>query len=278
MQTPALSTSNAIRQRVRWACRHEVLSPKLGNVFPGYEFPDLTVRHFLDAAEITADALTQSAYASLGDRVLRAIRHTRESCGTNVNLGIVLLLAPLVMAAERGGPLRAGVRDVLAPLTAKDTADVYAAIALAQPGGMGDVDEMDIADTPPISLVSAMRSAAQRDRIAMQYAHDFSDLFDTVLPVLRHSFTLHTDAGTPAESQIARSVTLAQWRLLCDQPDSLIARVHGESVAHDVCRRCAELSLQWLPAPTSQRDWIALDAWMRSGQQGKKMNPGTTAD
>ena len=42
----------------------------------------------------------------------------------------------------------------------------YAAIRIANPGGMGKVDEQDLTTEPNITLLQAMRLAEQRDRIA----------------------------------------------------------------------------------------------------------------
>ena len=60
-----------------------------------------------------------------------AVRSTREATGTNVNLGIALLAAPIAAA---GGDL-AAVPEVLASLTPRDARAVYQAIGLASAGG-----------------------------------------------------------------------------------------------------------------------------------------------
>ena len=98
----------------------------------------------------------------------------------NTNLGIVLLCAPLAAAAEtpRRSASRAW-RDVLAGLDREDAAQVFRAIALANPGGLGDAARHDVREPADIELMEAMREAAPRDRIAYQYASNFDDIFVT---------------------------------------------------------------------------------------------------
>ncbi len=60
------------------------------------------------------------------------MRATRQAVGTNTNLGIVLLCAPLIRAAEMaGGDLRENLGKVLDGLDVEDTAAVFEAIVLA---------------------------------------------------------------------------------------------------------------------------------------------------
>ena len=98
---------------------------------------------------------------------------------------------------------------------------VYRAIRLAQPGGLGEVSDQDIACEPTITLRAAMALAADRDLVARQYANGFREVLDEALPVLRES--LH--AGQSLESAIVATYL----NLLARHPDSLIARKYGHS-------------------------------------------------
>ena len=104
--------------------------------------------------------------------MLGAIEATRRVVSTNTNLGIVLLLAPLAAVADCVD-LAEGVEAVLAATTVDDARHVYHAIRLAQPGGLGEVSDQDIAREPTISLRDVMGLAADRDLIARQYANGF---------------------------------------------------------------------------------------------------------
>ncbi len=55
----------------------------------------------------------------------------------------------------------------------EDAREVYAAIRLAAPGGLGRAVEQDVADEPTVTLLEVMRLAADRDDIAREYATGF---------------------------------------------------------------------------------------------------------
>jgi triphosphoribosyl-dephospho-CoA synthase len=104
---------------------------------------------------------------------------------------MLLLNAPLA-AVPANEPLAAGIVKVLSEFTSDDARDVFAAIRLTQPGGLGRVDEADVnsADAPSISLRAAMQLAADRDLVARQYVDDFAEVFATADRIAAHSATL----------------------------------------------------------------------------------------
>lgn len=286
-QSEAASALEQLRRQVsghadaiRLACVWEATAAKVGNVHPTAAFADCNYADFCRAAEKVAPLLagssrvrsatqvTQAVHAvsGLGERVLAAIRATREVTGANVNLGIVLLIAPLAMAGDRSD-----VRRVLAELTAEDGANVYRAIALAGAGGLDSdaVDrQWDVATAEPeaIDLIAAMRLARERDRIARQYADDFEDFFETVVPVVEEELI--------ATSEIGEAIVRAQLRLLATEADSLILRKCGAELANEVCRRAVACLAAQPENVRSQRE--AFDRWLRD--DGNRRNPGTTAD
>src|SRR5207244_8925249 len=99
------------------------------------------------------------------------------------NLGIILLLAPLA-AVPRQENLRAGVERVLTALSVADSRHVFEAIRLANPAGLGQVEEQDIHAEPTLPLRDVMGLAAERDMIARQYVNGFAEVFDEGLPEL----------------------------------------------------------------------------------------------
>ena len=121
----------------------------------------------------------------LGARVLGAVRATRAAVGQNTNLGILLLAAPLIMAAEAGDCSGAGMGAVLDAATTRDTADVFAAITLASPAGLGEAPDHDVRGPATAPLWLVMQRAAERDRIAAQYASGFDAVFQLGLPAYR---------------------------------------------------------------------------------------------
>ncbi len=178
----------AIAEAFRAACREEIEAPKPGNVHVFAGGHNMEAAHFLASAEASAGPLAAPG-TSVGARVLGAVAASFDAVGMNTNLGIVLLCAPLAAAAERGGPLRPALAQVLADLDRNDADQVFRAIALANPGGLGTAAHHDVRHPADTSLLEAMREAAAGDRIAYQYASDFDDIFVTGLFALAEAQT-----------------------------------------------------------------------------------------
>jgi triphosphoribosyl-dephospho-CoA synthase len=204
----------------------------------------------------------------LGKTILDAVRATREAVGTNANLGTILLLAPLA-AVPRERTMAEGVAAVLARLDAEDSRMAYEAIRLANPSGMGQVAEADLAGAAPADLVAAMQLAADRDLVAKQYTTGFHAILHEVVPAIKSGL----DRGWGTSGAIVH----AQLSIISRFPDSLIARKCGTETA----QRAADHAAEVLRAGTPNDDefWQAaadLDFWLRS--DGHRRNPGTTAD
>ncbi|MGI9178410.1 MAG: triphosphoribosyl-dephospho-CoA synthase, partial [Pirellulales bacterium] len=243
----------------------EATAPKPGNVHPAAAFADLTYDDLVAAAIAIGPAIERAAGRPLGLSIRTAVEAARAATGTNTNLGIVLLIAPLTAVAD-GTPLTAAaVDDILARLGPTDAADIYRAIALARPGGMGTVDRWDVAGPPPGDIRAAMALAADRDQIARLWATGYEPLFAGPVADLAASL----EAGTPLLDAIVRCHVLQ----LARSPDSLIARRHGAETAADVSARAAGL------LATRDADWpAAFAAFERHLRAPRRLNPGTTAD
>ncbi len=258
----------SIGQCATLACLLEVCTPKPGNVHRAADFHDLTLNDFLVSAACIGPVMDRAERRGVGRTVLDAIRATRLHTGRNTNLGTVLLLAPLA-AVPRSASLRAGIHSVLEALDAGDARLVYEAIRLAQPGGMGRVERMDIQDAPPVELREAMRAAADRDLVARQYTDDFTLVLGTVVPWLVE--------GREAGWSLTDSIIHTHVRLLNEYPDSLIARKCGPAVAGESAARAGRVLDAGRPGDADYDVALSdLDFWMRS--DGNRRNPGTTAD
>lgn len=249
---------------IRWACVLEATAPKAGNVHPGRPFDDLTYRDFVTAAEITAGCLTDDSQPIAG-RMLRAVQQTRGAAGTNVNLGIVLLLGPLVAAERWCGqmPWQSAIQRALEEFTPADGQIIFQAIAAAAPGGLGTAPANDVRSTRhPVDIVAAMSQAADHDRIARQYATGFADLRENLMPLVENSIR---EAG-----DLLLGIARAHLAVLASAPDSLIVRKHGWAVGEQVCHRARSLD------PDDPLAVDQFDRWLRGGSP--RLNPGTTAD
>jgi len=251
------------------ACLAELDAPKPGNVHrfaPGHR---MEVEDFVLSAEASAAPIATKG-ARVGIRVRAAVEATLKAAGQNTNLGIILLSAPLAAAAEApDAALRAALASVLDGLDRADAADVFAAIAAANPGGLGRAPRHDVNAPALVTLLEAMKEAADRDRIARQYVTAYDDIFSLGLPALSAA------RGRKGE---ARSSTLAVYlTFLAAIPDTHIARKFDAGVAEGVRREAAE----WSDAFAAARDpedlaegLLAWDASLKS----RGINPGTSAD
>lgn len=260
--------SLSIGQCASLACLLEATAPKPGNVHRGADFADVTFAHFATSAVLLGPPLERAAQgAPLGACILQAVEAIAAHVASNTYLGTLLLLAPLAAAAGRGN-VREQIGGVLASLSADDAECVYAAIRRAQPGGLGRVDEHDVNDSSPTSLLTAMAAAAERDLVARQFVTEFATVLDEAVPALL------------AELEQGRTLIDAIVRLhlsvMAKHPDSLIARKCGRAVA--------EQASAWAQAvlATSGEEAVYygaladFDFWLRS--DGNRRNPGTTAD
>lgn len=264
------------------SCRDEVEALKPGNVHVHADGHGMTVDHFLRSAAAAAPPLCACG-ASVGARVLGAVRASFSTVGLNTNLGIVLLCAPLAAAAERAAmqhesladrasaarALRAALAHTLAALDVADAQAAFEAIRLASPGGLGAASRHDVREPAAATLREAMDEAAARDMIARQYAHDFEDVFAVGLRALEGARAAGVRA--PWLASVVHMTFLARF------DDSHVARKFG-SVRAAALREEAAALLEALKTCARPADFtgelMAFDARLK----GCGLNPGTTAD
>jgi triphosphoribosyl-dephospho-CoA synthase len=257
-------TPLTIGQLAQTACVWEVMARKAGNVCPGREFPDLTVDDFLKSAGAIAPVLDEAPHHPLGVTILRCIEETRKVVNTNTNLGIVLLLAPLA-SVPLDQPLEQGIAQLLARTTVEDARNVYAAIRLAKPGGLGEVKEQDVHHEPTLPLREVMALAKDRDLIARQYVTDFKAIKNVTSKLAR----LVTQYGN-----LERAIVEIQLDLLGRVGDDLIRRKLGEKEC-GYKNRALQVASN-MNTPHGPQDFNRFDAFLRADNHQR--NPGTTAD
>lgn len=268
-----MSRGERIADAFRSACRAELDAPKPGNVHVFADGHGMTAEEFVASANAAAAPLTATG-ARVGRRIFDAIEATHQAIGTNTNLGIILLCAPLAAAAEVTHmqthlDLRAALLGVLDDLDTADADLAFRAIARASPAGLGRVAENDVNQPARVTLRAAMADAADRDRIARQYVTAFADIFDVGLARLE---------GAAVRGWSETWTTCAIYlRFLTAFPDSHIVRKYGTAVAEDVQKSaaCYEAMLQspWAPARLTE-ELLAWDGALKA----RNINPGTSAD
>ena len=252
-------TAQAIECAFLRACRAELRALKPGNVHRWADGHRMTVDDFERSAVAAAPAVARPG-RGVGERILAAVLATQAAARQNTNLGILMLAGPLAVAAERRQP----VARVLQDLGPDDAAAVFLAIRRAGPGGLGRSAAHDVAGPAPDSLLDAMRTAAERDRIAWNYVNAFEDVI---------GFGARRTIGVDGPW----GVTALYLGFLARTPDTHVRRRHGHAVAATVRERAVTLERRLAasgPDDALEADLLAWDAELKAAG----INPGTSAD
>ena len=292
-----------LSQAVYAACMAELEAPKPGNVHKFSPGHDMDWQQFEASAKAIAPILVRLDIP-FGQRVLQAVQATQAVAGCNTNLGIILLLCPLVAACMKqavtlssprragasaplaaacvkqavtlssprraGASLRKRLSSILNGFTADDAQAVFQAIALASPGGLGERSDHDVRQPATISLIQAMTIAAPTDSIAAQYVSNFADIFGTGVRRIRWA------KRRWPEYEWAPALA-AYLGFLSTIPDSHIARKYGSAVSAQILDRGKSLdkALKHVGNLSSLLPvLLAADEDFKSN----KINPGTCAD
>ena len=263
-------TPDRVSQLFLDACLAELAALKPGNVHRFASGHGMSVADFEKSAGAAAPGIGGGGL-TVGARIEQAVEATKEAAGQNTNLGIILLAAPLAQAALTPAPddLRRRVGAVLDQLTVEDASAAYRAIRLAQPGGLGEAPEHDVAAEPQVTLLEAMRAAETKDRIAWNYTNGFVDIFDLGLKWLA--------GGQERWGSVPWVTTYVYLGFLAHIPDTLIERKFGSAAASQVRdeARPIEASLSQCAAPVDMAGPLhAFDASLKE----RGLNPGTSAD
>ena len=188
--------------------------PKPGNVHRTRDHPDTRFEHFLAGGVAMGEAMRSLAAqgykaeqetilwrdVGLGGYILRAVQDTLAwQKGGNVNLGIILLSAPISTAAGALNAddklditkLRDRTRHVIKTTTPADAVAVYKAIGMAMsPETLGRSDELDVLDeaseatirNESYNLYDVFSMGAERDIICREYVTGYSVTFDSGYP------------------------------------------------------------------------------------------------
>jgi triphosphoribosyl-dephospho-CoA synthase len=291
------STRERVRAAFLSACAWDVAARKPGNVSQASAGHRMQAQMFLDSAAASVDALTAPG-AGVGARVEAAVAATWARVGCNTNLGILLLCAPIALAAEHlagEGATASTARwagalaGVMHRLDADDAAAVFRAIARARPGGLGRAPEQDVHAPPSLGLREAMGLAAGRDRIALQYRDAGVELFSVGLAALaglpghvgqalrqppQQAADAAADAAAEAAAEAAVQALYLAW--LASAPDSHIVRKHGLALAQTVMQQARPWRERVATGllPSQQPEWTAWDDRLKA----QAINPGTSAD
>ena len=227
------------------------------------------------AAKAIGEKMDHCIGQSVGQNVLHSVQAMMDAVGTNTSLGTILLMAPLAVATHRSSEKNNGtvslpdfLNETLSTLSQDDSRDIYEAIRIAKPGGLGDSESMDIRESAPGNILDAMRIASVWDDIALQYVSDFTFVFE-----ISRRIEIKQSIGL-AKLEAIRCV---QMEVLSERIDSLIARKQGLSFAKQVQTLAGKVILSGpYGSDEYEASWQGFDTVLRDAEH--RGNPGTIAD
>jgi len=275
--------------------------PKPGNVHRTRDLPDTRYEHFLAAGVAIGKSMGRLAVRGyeaegglrrwseigLGGLILEAVTDSLAwQGGGNVNLGVVLLFAPMAAAAGSilmrrktvdVSDLRGKLELVTRSTTPEDAALVYEAIRAAMtPRVLGEVNELDVYDPESTSelvergltLIDVFGLCSRRDHICREWTTGFSVTFEEGYPYLKAALG-SVDGNT--------AIVDTFLHILSGNPDTLIARKSGKALAEEVSGRAGRILEEGGSGSEVGGEMIrSLDDEL--AEAGGALNPGTTAD
>ena len=279
----------------------EVSAFKPGNVTPTASFKDTRIEQFLASAvavrsrfEIAAligIAVSERKLNVSNVRVGQIIRECIDDInawqkGGNTLLGTIILFVPIAVAAGMTScgenlefdfsKLRKNLRLVVESTTAEDSANLYKAIDLAKPSGLGGAPDFDVTDPgskkrlldDDIPLIEVFKISAGYDDICSEWVNNYTITFDLAFPYLTKQLE-RNDLGV--------AVVQTFLKIMSKHPDSFIARKANVKRAREISLEAKKiLDLGGLETPEGKKRIFKLDRVLRAS--GNRLNPGTTAD
>lgn len=279
----------------------EVSAEKPGNVNLVVGFEGTRHEHFL-ASAVAATPFFELA-AERGIAVFQGkicpsdigLGYIIKDCIANINswqsggntlLGTILLLSPIAAAAgmtqtKRGcgfeiQKIRQNLKLVVESTTPEDAINVYEAIKIAKPSGLGSAPELDVNDPSSmsriieenISLFQIFKIASAYDKICFEWVNNYPLTFDFAYPWLIEQLK---------KGDLHKAVIHTFLKVLADYPDTFIARKVGNEKAREVSYQAKEiLKLGGLETLEGMEKLHEFDLGLR--KSGNLLNPGTTAD
>jgi len=298
----ACDKAGYISKCLELAILFEVSADKPGNVNLTVGFEGTRYEHFLASAvaatpsfELAAErgiAVSQGEVQISDVKLGRIIRDCVADInawqhGGNTLLGTVILLSPIAVAAGMTPnkeeqvfeipKLRENVKLVVESTTPEDAVDVYEAIKIANPSGLGKAPELDINDPNSvnrileenISLYQVFKIASKYDNVCSEWINNYPITFDIAYPYLMEQIRETKDLNV--------AIIHTFLKILAEYPDTFIARKVGIGKTREVSSRAKEiLKLGGLETSNGREKLKEFDLELR--KSSNLLNPGTTAD
>jgi triphosphoribosyl-dephospho-CoA synthase len=301
MQKRSYNKAGHISKCLELAVLFEISSDKPGNVNLTTGFEGTHYEHFLASAVATAPwfelaaergiAVSEKEISVSHVMVGQIIRDCvwDVNCwqhGGNTLLGTVILLSPIAIAAGMTSvvkenfeiqQLRENLKCITESTLPEDAVNVYEAIKIAKPSGLGKAPELDLNDSDSvnrivkenITLYQVFKVASVYDRVCSEWVSNYPVTFEVAYPYLIRQFSKDMDLN--------KAIVHTFLKVLAEYPDTFIARKIGIEKAKEVSVKASEiLELGGLETSLGRKSLHKFDLQLR--KSSNDLNPGTTAD
>lgn len=224
--------------------------PKPGNVHRTRNFSDMVFEDFLLSGIAIGKTMEKAAERGfkyrhrsenwhkigLGELILEAVTETDHWVANNTNLGIVMLLAPISVAAgmfDDVNSFREIIDQIMRSTTPEDAVNLYRAINIAAAGGMGQQDDLDVSAESSlqklrdenVNMFSVLEMSSSWDKLSYELTHKMPVTFEIGYPTFKK---------LKSEYETNQATVQTFLTILSQVPDTLISRKFGEHKAEEV--------------------------------------------
>jgi triphosphoribosyl-dephospho-CoA synthase len=300
MDTHPPKHANHISTCLELAVLLEASAHKPGNVSVVTNFESIRYEHFLASAVAARPSLEYAAEqgvavsqgrisltdVSIGQIIKNCVADINAwQHGGNTLLGTVILLSPIAVAAGmilvdedlEISRLRENVKLVVESTTPEDAVNVYEAIKIAKPSGLGTAPKLDVNDpaskdrilSEKTSLYQVFRIAEKYDTICSEWVHNYPVTFDLAYPTLTRQIRNGDDLDV--------AIIHAFLKVLSECPDTFIARKTSFEKSREISLKAKQiLELGGFETSSGRKSLSRFDQQLR--KSSNLLNPGTTAD
>jgi triphosphoribosyl-dephospho-CoA synthase len=278
----------------------EASAHKPGNVSVVTDFDHTRYEHFLTSAVAARPSFERAARQGIavseGKIVVSNVGVGRliMECasdidtwehGGNTLLGTIILLVPIAASAGMTladnlfevKELRKSLSLVIESTTPEDAVNVYNAIGIARPSGLGSAPRLDVNDPESVTRIL-------RERTSLYQIFKIAEKYDTICSEWTNNYPVTFDLAYPCLTELlgkANDLNLAIiqtfLKVLAECPDTFIARKTSLERAQQVSVEAKRiLSLGGLQTSRGKEGLRSFDQQLRKSDS--LLNPGTTAD
>ncbi len=265
--------------------------PKPGNVHRTQNFTDMVFEDFLISGIVIGDVMKKAANKGvkykdesdslykieLGELIKEAVLETNKWIANNTNLGIIMLLTPLSAAAGMSDnflELRNNIDNIMRATTPMDAINLYDSINIANAGGMGERDELDVGSEEAkedliennINMFQVLDISSEWDRLSFELTNRMPVTFELGFPIFK---------DTKMNFGMNKATIQTFLTILSEVPDTLISRKYGVDVAMEVSNNARNILDN---GGILKDDGYTLLEDFDQTLISKNLNPGTTAD